>query len=161
MLRRAAIVVGGITLVCAGWAGMILVGMRTQDRRILGVVRRFNRDVTNKLQLSGPAGGPGAYAAIIRHRGRKSGREYATPVGAQPVDGGYLFALPYGLRTDWLQNVLAAGTATLMHEGQTVEVDSPELLTIEEANQYFEPSDQWMHRTFGVRNFLRLRRVSP
>ena len=49
------------------------------------------------------AGTPGAYAAIIRNRGRISGRDYETPVGAVPIDDGFLVALPYGSRASWLQ----------------------------------------------------------
>ena len=42
-------------------------------------VRRFNRAFGNPHQMK-TAGTPGAYASVIRHVGRKTGRSYETPV---------------------------------------------------------------------------------
>ncbi|HUH69305.1 MAG TPA: nitroreductase, partial [Mycobacterium sp.] len=47
------------------------------------------------------------YASAIRHAGRRSGKQYATPVVADRVADGFVIPLPYGTRVDWLQNVLA------------------------------------------------------
>ncbi|MGF1595335.1 MAG: nitroreductase/quinone reductase family protein [Acidimicrobiales bacterium] len=59
---------------------------------------------------------------VIRHVGRSSGRPYRTPLEALPVDGGFIFTLVYGSRSDWVQNVLAAGEATLEVEGKVVDL---------------------------------------
>ena len=46
--------------------------------------------------------------AVLRHRGRKSGRQYAIPVAVIPTETTFIIALPWGPETDWLRNVRAA-----------------------------------------------------
>ena len=69
-----------------------------------------------------------------------------------------LIALPYGERTDWLKNVVAAGQATVVMRGHTYEVDHPEVIPMAEATGFFRPREQRMHRQFGVESALRLSR---
>jgi deazaflavin-dependent oxidoreductase (nitroreductase family) len=105
------------------------------------------------------AGTPGAYASIVRHRGRRSQREYETPVVPFPVDDGFVIVLPYGSSADWVQNVLAAGSAEIVYEGQTYAVDQPELITTASVKQAFPAREQRTHRIFGVEQCLRVRRA--
>ena len=49
-------------------------------------------------------------ASIIKHRGRKSGKSYETPVTTYRKGGVLAIALGHG-RADWVRNVLAAGEA--------------------------------------------------
>jgi hypothetical protein len=37
-----------------------------------------------------------ALAAVVHHRGRRSGRAYATPVGAGPTTDGFVIPLTFG-----------------------------------------------------------------
>jgi len=46
---------------------------------------------------------------VLHHRGRKSGREYQTPVKLFRHGDDYVITLPYGAGTDWVKNVVAAG----------------------------------------------------
>ena len=105
------------------------------------------------------AGKEGSSTSVVRHVGRRSGREYRTPVTAVEHDDSFLIALPYGERTDWLRNVLAKGSATLVTGGRTYEVDEPEVIPMAKATAYFRPREQRMHRQFGVDSALRVRRV--
>ena len=105
------------------------------------------------------AGKEGSATSVVRHVGRRSGREYQTPVTAVEHDDSFLIALPYGERTDWLKNVLAKGSATLVTGGRTYEVDEPEVIPMAEATGYFRPREQRMQRQFGVKSALRVRRV--
>ncbi len=50
---------------------------------------------------------------VLTHVGRTSGTTYRTPLDAYPVEGGYVFILVYGSGSDWVQNVLKAGSARL------------------------------------------------
>ena len=53
--------------------------------------------------------------AVLHHKGRRSGRDYSTPVQAYPTkSGGFVVALGYGYNSDWALNLLAAdgGSAT-------------------------------------------------
>jgi len=73
-----------------------------------------------------------------------------------------LIALPYGKRTDWLKNVLGKGTAAIVANGHTYEVDRPEVIPIAEATGYFRPREQRMHRQFHVDAALRVhQRLEP
>lgn len=134
---------------------VFLVGMRTKNPAVVDTVRRFNRAVANPRQLRS-AGTPGAYASIIHHVGRSSGRAYETPIGAMPVDDGFVVALPYGRRADWLQNVLAAGRATLVHDGATVEVVEPEVVPTESVIDALPTGERRTLGLFGVDECLRL-----
>ena len=104
------------------------------------------------------AGKEGSANSVISHVGRRSGRVYQTPVVAVAHDDSFLIALPYGERTDWLKNVLAKGSATLLTGGKTYQVDRPEVIPMAEATIYFRPREQRMHRQFHVGSALRLRR---
>ncbi|GAA0614815.1 hypothetical protein GCM10009547_15850 [Sporichthya brevicatena] len=124
--------------------------------RLPDVLRPLVRETVNRHQLR-TAGRPGARAALIRHRGRRSGRTYETPVTPTLTDDGFLIALPFGDRADWVRNVLAAGEATLVREGVEHAVRDPEVVPMADVADCFDPGDQRAHRRFGVTLALRLR----
>jgi len=66
--------------------------------------------------------------AIVLHRGRSSGREYRTPVLAFPTEGGFAIALTYGHQVDWLKNVQAAGTCTIVRKGRATDLANPRVV---------------------------------
>jgi deazaflavin-dependent oxidoreductase (nitroreductase family) len=143
-----------VTLIAAG--GVILIaGMRTQAPPVVNGVRRMSR-LTKPFVLRS-AGTSGSPTAVVRHIGRVTGREHQTPVVVARVDDGFVVALPYGVDTDWLKNVRAAGTATIVVDGQAHAVDNPEVISIERATAHFRPKEQRLHRQFGVRQAVRLR----
>jgi deazaflavin-dependent oxidoreductase (nitroreductase family) len=148
-----AIVLGGLVLMTVFFAGM-----RRKSPVVLDSVRRFNRAVTNPQVLKS-AGSPGATAAVMRHVGRTSGRTYDTPVGPVATVDGFLIALPYGRRADWVRNVLANGSATLVHEGDTVAVERPEIVRTSDVLDELPPSEQRTLRWFAVDECLRVHRV--
>ena len=102
------------------------------------------------------AGKEGSTTSVVRHVGRRSGRTYQTPVIAARHDDSFLIALPYGKRTDWLKNVLAAGSATIVTDGHAYEVDRPEVIPMAEATACFRPREQRMHRQFHVDTALQV-----
>lgn len=65
---------------------------------------------------------------VLIHVGRTSGREYRTLLDAHPVEGGFLFIPIYGANSDWVRNVLAAGSARLRTGGSEVVVTNPRLI---------------------------------
>jgi deazaflavin-dependent oxidoreductase (nitroreductase family) len=93
-------------------------------------VARFNRRFLNPvfLRLAGHLPGFG----IVSHVGRKSGRAYRTPVNAFRTDDGYIIALTYGLESDWVKNVLAAGSCELRTRGRRVRLSKPRIETDED-----------------------------
>lgn len=148
----AVVVVGAALWLAFVWA------FRTKNPAVQGAIRRINRAFTNPKQLQ-TAGQLGAYASVVHHVGRRSGTAYRTPVVIQPTDDDLLVALPYGPGADWVRNVLAAGGATIDHEGTTLHATRPELVPFDVANPHFPAKEQRMHRVYGVRDFLRLSRA--
>ena len=146
-----------LALAVVGIFATFTFGMRTKSPFVLGTIRRFNRAYMNPRQRD--AGLPGAYASVIQHTGRTTGTPYETPVVAAETEDGFVIALPYGTQADWLQNVLASGAATIVHEGDVLAVDRPEVLPIDAADAFFSPNDRRAHRLFGVDQCLRVRRV--
>ncbi len=98
--------------------------------------------------------------SVVRHVGRRSGRSYETPVVAVEHDDSLLIALPYGERTDWMKNVLASGTATVVTRGQAYDVDRPDVIPMTDATRYFRPKEQKLHRRFAVQTCFRVYRVA-
>ncbi|MCP4305899.1 MAG: nitroreductase family deazaflavin-dependent oxidoreductase [bacterium] len=84
--------------------------------------RLFNRSVIKK-----------GTRPVLTHVGRSSGTVYQTPLDAHQVEDGYIFILVYGSRSDWVQNILAAGNATLTVDDEEHELVTPRVITKEEA----------------------------
>lgn len=93
-------------------------------------VARFNKRVTNRIQ--------GLYAwlvppwAVIVHRGRRSGRQYRTPLFAFRRGRTLVIALLYGEESEWLRN-LRAGGGHVIRAGRTFVVGAPEVVATREA----------------------------
>src|SRR5436190_11224175 len=87
---------------------------------------RLNKRYFNKVQA--------VYApylppwAMIVHKGRKSGREFRTPVLAWRFGDTLGVVLYYGAESDWLRNVLAAGQAQVIRRGQTLRLTRPRIV---------------------------------
>ncbi len=157
MGRRIAMLVGGLFLAVAVIGIVFVAGMRTKSPTILNAVRRSGR-ATKRFVLKS-SGTPGGIASVIQHLGRTTGRPYESPVQAVLTDDGFVIALPYGPNTDWLKNVLANGSATIVHEGSIFPVDQPELVPMSVAEPRFSPKDQRTHRLFRVEHAFLVRRA--
>jgi len=158
MFPQLAAIAGAVVLGLGLLAGTFFLGMRAKNPIVLGAVIWVSKVWFNKSQMR-TAGTPGAYAGIIRHVGRVSGRAYETPVSPVPTDDGYAIALVYGNRTSWLRNVLASGRATLVTEGETWEVDRPELVPMDTVERWFTSGEVRSLRRMRVVDALRLHRV--
>jgi deazaflavin-dependent oxidoreductase (nitroreductase family) len=64
---------------------------------------------------------------ILSYVGRKSGRQYRTPLNVFKRGDSYVVALTYGSEVDWVRNVLAAGKADLRTRGRDIHLIEPEL----------------------------------
>ena len=97
---------------------------RGSEMKLSRGVARFNRRVTNRIQ--------GVYAwllppwAVILHRGRRSGREYRTPLFAFRRGRTLVIALLYGGESDWLRNLRAGGH--VIRAGRTFTVGPPDVI---------------------------------
>jgi deazaflavin-dependent oxidoreductase (nitroreductase family) len=94
---------------------------------------RFNRLFANHIVGRIIPRLPGFGA--VYHCGRKSGREYRTPVKVFRREDGYVISLPYGSGSDWVQNVLAADGCDLMTRGRRVHLVAPNVFIDNEQSE--------------------------
>jgi deazaflavin-dependent oxidoreductase (nitroreductase family) len=132
---------------------------RLKVRPIIDVMRTLNKHIANPRVLK-LAGRRHFFVTIIRHTGRRSGREYATPVVAMPTSDGFIIDLPYGEGVDWLKNVLAASRAKIEAKGETWEVVEPEVVDWEVV-QPFLPWVAWLvlYKLGGIKRYVTVRRL--
>jgi deazaflavin-dependent oxidoreductase (nitroreductase family) len=114
-------------------------------------VAHFNRRVTNRLTRHFAWWLPGF--AMVTHVGRRSGRRYRTPVNVFRGDERYVFALTYGRDSDWVRNVLAAGTCEIQTRRKTVVLTNPELFT-DPTRQHVPPAVRQVLGALHVDDFL-------
>jgi len=88
---------------------------------------KINKRVFNPGQIR-----KGKYP-VVTHVGRTSGRTFQTPLDAYPTRTGYVLVARYGPNSDWVRNILAAGSATLRVNGEDHPLDSPRLVSQDEA----------------------------
>ena len=86
-------------------------------------VAAFNLKVTNRITAPFATWLPGF--GVITHIGRKSARPFHTPVNVFPTPEGFLIALTYGPNSQWVQNVLAAGTAEIVTRRTKYHLSNP------------------------------------
>jgi deazaflavin-dependent oxidoreductase (nitroreductase family) len=119
-------------------------------------IARFNKYVTNRLTRPVAVYLPGF--GVVEHTGRRSGRRYRTPVNVFRREDRFVIALTYGTKTDWVENVLAAGGCDLVTRGRRYRLADPELFTDEsrgEAPAIARP----ILRAIGVADFMHLGKV--
>ncbi|HSF84192.1 MAG TPA: nitroreductase family deazaflavin-dependent oxidoreductase [Acidimicrobiia bacterium] len=113
---------------------------------VAGINKRF----FNKLELKR------GVRPVLTHVGRTSGEVFHTPLDAHPVDGGFIFICMYGPDSDWVKNILASGTAHLTVEDQELDLDSPRLMTMDEALEQLPDSVKMPPSWLNVSDFLRM-----
>lgn len=94
---------------------------------------KINKRVFNPMELRR------GKRPVITHVGRSSGKEYRTPLDAHRTDGGFVFILMYTSGCDWVQNVMAAGSAKLSVGDDDFDLTLPRLITKAEAAAVVSP----------------------
>jgi len=99
-------------------------------------------------------------AALVRHTGRRSGRQYVTPVGAQLTGNTVVIPLTFGTESDWSRNVRAAGGCSIRLGGTDYDAVAPEVLSAGEARPVVRSAytawQRGMFRMLGIKQFLLL-----
>src|SRR3954466_9426112 len=89
------------------------LGAGKARRGVLSVLKHTLNRLTARVAGSGH--GP---FSLVRHVGRRSGRQYETPLILAEVPGGFVTELTYGADVDWFKNVVAAGGCVVVHHGR-------------------------------------------
>lgn len=118
----------------------------------------FNRRFVNPVVE--PLAGYLPLWSAVDHVGRRSGREYRTPVTAFATSDGVAVLLPYGTDTDWVRNLRAAGSGKVVIDGRSLLVENPRVVPVREALKVMR--GPWRHvlRVAPVESALLLTRSS-
>lgn len=116
-------------------------------------VAAFNLKVTNRLTAPFVTWLPGF--GVVTHVGRKSARLFRTPVNVFRAPGGFLIALTYGLNSQWVQNVLAAGGAELETRHTKYRLSAPTLVD-DHTRRHFPLPVRLILRIIGATHFLQV-----
>jgi deazaflavin-dependent oxidoreductase (nitroreductase family) len=118
------------------------------QRTRLQFLRPFTTKVFNRFSRLFAGWLPGF--GLLIYRGRKTGKEYRTPMNVFRRGDHYVFALTYGPDVQWVRNILASGECGLRTMGRDLRLVEPEL--------YSDPALRDM--PLLIRPFLRLMRVT-
>jgi len=98
---------------------------------------------------------------IVEHTGRRSGRHYGTPVAILRAGDRLVIPVPFGLGTQWVQNVLAAGGATLRWHGRAVPVTDPRVVAWQDVKPLVRRSLGLIVRLTRVRDMISVLPAPP
>ncbi|HKW60410.1 MAG TPA: MFS transporter [Candidatus Dormibacteraeota bacterium] len=124
-------------------------------RRAVRFVARFVNPVV--LLVAGRRWMP--VVGVLRHRGRRSGRVYASPLGMRPSADGFVIPLTFRESAAWYRNLLAAGSAEVTYAGRRHDVQGPEVIDYGLAAPFFPRYERLQFRALGITQFLRLTSV--
>jgi deazaflavin-dependent oxidoreductase (nitroreductase family) len=123
-------------------------------------VDRFIRPLThllNPLILRVAGGWWFPLFSLLRHRGHKSGRIYATPVTGFPRGGYFWLGLAFGQNSGWARNVLASGDADLRYRGTDYHLVESTVVDVAEFKSQLPPIVRYGTSLAGMDKVMRLR----
>ncbi len=132
-----------------------LIVWRTRWKPGIDLFRRYNKLIENPRTLN-VAGRPGEPMTAVHHKGRRSGREYVTPVWGERVGESFYIQLPYGTDVDWCHNVLANNGCTLENDGVHYDAVAPAIVPAAEAVPLLPPGLRRMQRLAKIESYLKL-----
>jgi len=127
------------------------LGPRT--RSVVRSIARFVNPVV--LRIAGRRWMP--ILGILHHRGRNSGRVYATPLGMRRLGDRFIVPRTFGENAAWYQNVLAAGGGVATYLGTDYTLVEPEVIDYATAAPAFPRYERLQFRLIGINEYLRLR----
>lgn len=96
---------------------------------------------------------------ILHHRGRRTGRAYATPLGMRRSGDSFFMPLTFSAGAAWYQNVVAAGGAAATYMGRRYDLVGPDVVDYAAAASAFPRYERWQFRLLGIDEYLRMRVV--
>ncbi|MFQ5948973.1 MAG: nitroreductase family deazaflavin-dependent oxidoreductase [Acidimicrobiia bacterium] len=97
--------------------------------------------------------------AIVIHTGRRTGRNYRTPVWAFEDRATVVIALTYGRQVDWARNLMAAGGGRIELRGDAFELIHPRLAGDDAAGPFLPWAVRGALGLLGVHEYLMAERA--
>ena len=92
---------------------------------------------------------------IVQHRGRTTGRLYATPLGVRPAPGGgFVIPLTFSDASHWYQNIRAAGDGVVTYQGADHTVAGPVVVDRSVAWPAYPRYERLALRLIGINEFV-------
>ena len=124
------------------------LGPRT--RRVIRSVARLVNPLV--LRIAGRRHMP--VVGIVHHRGRRTGRPYATPLGIRPAAaGGFVMPLTFGEAAGWYRNIVAAGGCVITWRRADHPVASAVIVDRTTALPAFPRYERLALRAIGINEF--------
>src|SRR5215468_6387251 len=114
-MNAAAIIIIGIAA-----SGVLM--MRFRKRWLAKINIAFTNRITRLFAGWLPGFG------ILNHVGRNSGKVYRTPVNVFRTSNGFVIALTYSSKSEWVKNVLTAGGCELRTRGKKYNLSAPNVV---------------------------------
>jgi len=124
-----------------------------------GFVDRIVRPLTHLLNplILRVAGGWFPLFSLLHHRGRKSGRVYATPVTAFPRAGWFWLGLAFGENSGWARNVVSSGDADLRYRGTDYHLIEAKVVDIADVKSDLPAFMRYASAAAGMHKVMRFR----
>jgi deazaflavin-dependent oxidoreductase (nitroreductase family) len=132
----------------------------TSKAHVPSIVDRIVRPMTrivNPLFIRVAGGWWFPMFSILRHRGRRSGQMYATPISAMPRGDFFWLGLTFGEDAAWARNILAAGECDLRYRGTDYHLTDPAVLDTAAVRSQLTPVMGFGLAMLGVPKVLRMR----
>jgi len=130
--------------------------MKHISPRTRSVIRFFARYLNPlTLLVAGRSWMP--VVGVIRHRGRRTGRMYATPLGMRHLGDAFVMPLTFSDAAAWYQNVRAAGWCVVTYMGRDYRLARPEVIDYAAAAPAFPRYELAQFRLIGINEYLRMR----
>src|SRR5215472_8522635 len=113
---------GAVIAIIVAIAALSVLMMRFRQRWLANINIAFTNRITS--MFSGWLPGFG----ILTHVGRKSGKVYRTPVNVFRAPNGFIIALTYSSQSEWVKNVLAAGSCELKTRRTKYQLSAPKVV---------------------------------
>jgi deazaflavin-dependent oxidoreductase (nitroreductase family) len=121
------------------------------NRRLRTFVKRFVNPVLRNFARS--SRGP---FALLHHVGRRSGKQYETPIWVWRMKDGFMIVLTYGRNTDWLRNLQAADEGSLRWHKREYTFKRPELIDAKTAEPALPSFIRFVLRLRGAHEYVKL-----
>jgi deazaflavin-dependent oxidoreductase (nitroreductase family) len=118
--------------------------------------------LVNPLVLRFAGGRHMPVLGVLHHRGRRTGQEYATPLGIRPAaGGGFVMPLTFGEAAGWYRNIRSAGWCVVTWRGSDNAVTDPVIVDRATALSAFPRYERLALRLTGIEQFVWLHDAPP
>ncbi|HEY2599515.1 MAG TPA: nitroreductase family deazaflavin-dependent oxidoreductase, partial [Candidatus Dormibacteraeota bacterium] len=97
--------------------------------------------------------------SVLKHRGRKTGQVYTTPISALPRDGFFWMGLAFGEDAGWTRNVMAAGECELRYRGRDYRLVEPVVVEASAARAQLPLMLRIAGPVVGIHKIVRMRAI--